>query len=91
MKTNEWDIQDGDCVLVLKSNGKAKMFPPENLDELIPDTEEVAIIPQNIVLLTALANKLQDADFVEELFTYFAEMAEEAEDEWEYEDTGVLH
>ena len=93
MKTNDWDIQDEDCVLVLKSTGKAMMFPPEKLDDLIPDTDDVAIIPQNIVILTALANKLQDPDFVEELFSYFAEMAEEAEEEWSYEDeaTGVLH
>ena len=50
MKTdNEWDIGEEDCVLVLKSTGKAAMFPPTKLDELIPDTEEYAVIPQNII------------------------------------------
>ena len=95
MKTdNEWDIGEEDCVLVLKSTGKAAMFPPTKLDELIPDTEEYAVIPQNIVILTALANKLQDPEFVEELFSHFADMAAEEEDgEWSYEDEGlgVLH
>ena len=87
------DINEDDCVIVFKLNGKAHMFPSYSAMEAMEEgiDEDYIEIPDNLILLTALGHKLREPDFIQMLHDTFDQIAREEEAEYLGTSSDTLH
>ena len=87
------DINEDDCVIVFKLDGKAHMFPSSSAMEMMEENieEDYIEIPDNLILLTALGHKLREPEFIEMLHNTFDELAKEEEAEYLGVSSDTLH
>ena len=74
-------MDDDKTQIILKPSDAALVFKEgeQNVDLCLPHTDDEDMVPPHVVLAVAIALRLKDEVWMNELITWFNEQADEAE------------